>query len=383
MGETPDMSTKRHRGAAAVTVAMAALAPLALAACGSDDDSSGTKTLGYTITDAGCIPAERTIQAGSYTFDVTNDGSRVSEFELLSGDQIAGEKEGLTDGKNGSFSLDLAPGEYETFCPGAETAKGKLTVTRASSGETASGESAGGAAAVAAYRRYVEENTAELVRATRVFTGAVAAGDVGAAKAAYTAARIPYEKIEPVAESFGDLDPEIDAREGDVPAKQWGGFHKVEQALYVANTAAGMAPVAKKLQSDVQLLDRKVQTIELQPAQIANGATELLNEVSASKITGEEERYSRTDLVDFQANVDGSRAAFEAVKPILEDTDPELVKAISHEFDAVDTALDPYRAGDGFVPYTDLTEADKRKLSQAIDALAEPLSQAPAKVAGQ
>jgi iron uptake system EfeUOB component EfeO/EfeM len=234
---------------------------------------------------------------------------------------------------------------------------------------------------VSDYRAYVETNTAELVAKTKIFTDAVAAGDVEAAKAAYPAARIPYERIEPVAESFGDLDPEIDAREGDVPAKQFGGFHRIEQALYVDNTTDGIPPVAQALQSNVELLDKKVQTIKLQPAQIANGATELLNEVSTSKITGEEERYSHIDLVDFQGNVDGAQAAFKSVEPIVNESDPALVKQINDGFAGVEQALEPYKQGDGYVTYTDLTEADKRKLSQAIDALAEPLSQVSAQVA--
>ena len=69
--------------------------------------------------------------------------------------------------------------------------------------------------------------------------------------------------------------------------------------------------------SNVTTLRDKVKDVELEPATIANGAVELLNEVSASKITGEEERYSHIDLVDFGANVDGAEAAFDAVKPIL------------------------------------------------------------------
>ncbi len=52
--------------------------------------------------------------------------------------------------------------------------------------------------------------------------------------------------------------------------------------------------------ADVNTLSSGVQDIQLQPAQLANGAVELMNEVSNSKITGEEDRYSHTDLSDFE-----------------------------------------------------------------------------------
>ena len=135
-----------------------------------------------------------------------------------------------------------------------------------------------------------------------------------------------------MAESFGDLDPRIDARENDVPKSEWGGFHRIEKALWEEGTAKGMAPVAEQLRSRRRRTGAKVKTVDLQAVQIANGANELLGEVSASKITGEEERYSHIDLVDFKANVEGSEAAFEAVEPLLSEKDPKLAKEIEADF---------------------------------------------------
>lgn len=234
-------------------------------------------------------------------------------------------------------------------------------------------------AAVAQYRSYLEENTAELVAETEPFVAAVVAGEIEKAKSLYATARTPYERIEPVAETFGELDPEIDARENDVPASEFEGFHRIEKALWEEESLKGMAPVAEDLLADVEELARKVETVELEPEQIANGANELLTEVSASKITGEEERYSHVDLVDFEANVEGSEAAFEAVKPLLHDAD--LSGEIESDFKAVFNSLQPYRTDDGFVPYTELTQADTKKLAVGIDTLAEKLSLVPAAIA--
>ncbi|HYH53535.1 MAG TPA: iron uptake system protein EfeO [Solirubrobacterales bacterium] len=235
-------------------------------------------------------------------------------------------------------------------------------------------------AAVADYRDYLEQNTGELAAETKPFVAAVVAGNVAQAKARYAAARIPYERIEPVAGAFGDLDPRIDAREDGVPADEWGGFHRIEKALWIEDTAKGMAPVAKQLQADVEELDQKVKTVDLDAVEVATGANELLAEVSGSKITGEEERYSHIDLVDFEANVEGSLAAFEAVKPLLDAKDADLSGEIEADFKMVFNSLEPYRRGNGFVLYTDLTKADTRKLSIKIDTLAEKLSQVPAEI---
>ncbi len=348
------------------------------AGCGSGNDApEGAKKMAFELTDAGCVPNQAKAPAGPITFDVENAGtSKVTELEVLDGDTILGEVENLSDGLSGSFSLTLEQGEYTLYCPGGSDEKGTLTV----SGELKAENSPEVKAAVDEYRGYLEENTDELAASTKRFVTAVLASEVDGAKSLYAAARIPYERIEPVAESFGELDPRIDARENDVPANEFGGFHRIEKALWVENTTKGMAPVAKQLLADVEELQRKVKTVDLQAVQIANGANELLGEVSASKITGEEERYSHIDLVDFEANVEGAEAAFDAVEPLLSEKDPELAKEIEASFEDVYAALKPYRRGSGFVLYTELTKADTRKLAQEIDALAEELSQVPAQI---
>jgi iron uptake system component EfeO len=363
------------------TAAAALALPLLLAACGGSDGSGsgsgdgGTKAneVEVKITDEGCEPPVLSLPAGPTTFKVQNEGaSRVTEFEVLDGDRILGEAENIAAGLSGEFFLTLRPGEYTTYCPGGTSQeRGKLTVT----GDISAVASPQANAAVAKYRKYVEEQVELLVKGTDAFVAAVKAGDVAKAKELYGPARIPYERIEPVAESFGGLDPKIDAREGDVPAESWTGFHPIERALWVMGTAAGQGTLADQLVRDVGELRARVQTVDLEAAQIANGAVELLGEVSKSKITGEEERYSHTDLVDFQANVEGAQAAFDALRPIVAGRDADLAGTIDERFDDVFAALDPYRRGDGFVSYTELTKDDTRKLSQAIDALAEPLSE--------
>jgi len=349
--------------------------------CGSSEDAPpGAKKLSFELTDAGCVPNSTSAPAGAIVFEVENAGTTaVTEMEVMEGDAILGEKENLSDGLSGSFSLTLEAGDYTIYCPGGSDGEGTLSVTGKSNAAAGVPDEK---SAVAQYRGYLEHNTDELVEQAEPFVAAIKAGEVEKAKSLYAVARIPYERIEPVAESFGDLDPRIDARENDVPAGKFGGFHRIEKALWEEGSAKGMAPVAEQLLADVEELEQRVKTVDLQAAQIANGANELLGEVSASKITGEEERYSHSDLVDFEANVEGAEAAFEAVEPMLSKKDPKLAKEIEASFEDVYASLKPYRRGDGFVPYTDLSTADTRKLAQEIGALAEELSQVPAQIVG-
>lgn len=225
------------------------------------------------------------------------------------------------------------------------------------------------------YRTFAIAEIDEFVKKTEAFANAVIAGDVEKAKELYAPARMHYERSEPIAEAFADLDPKIDAREGDVPETEWGGYHRIEKGLWVENTTKGYEQYAEQLIKDVKLLRAKVETVEVTPELLITGAVDLLNEVSTSKVTGEEDRYSHTDLYDFAANVEGAEKIYELLKPALMKKDEALAKEIEQRFDALYALLDQYKKGDGYISYTELSKDQVKELSQSINELAEPLSQ--------
>jgi iron uptake system component EfeO len=370
------------QSAAAATL-LVLVAGVLLLACGSSDDApAGTKQVAVKLTDAGCDPATLKVDAGPTTFVVTNAGtSRVTEFEILDGGKIIGERENIAPGLSNDFTLTLQPGSYTTACPGGKTAAtGQLTV----GGEAVAPSSDKNLqAAVTGYQSYVKTQATELRTRVAAFAAAVNAGDVKRAKALFASARRPYETIEPVAESFGDLDPAIDARVNDVvKGDKWTGFHRIEQALWVRNTTSGMSAIADKLVADIDALHAKVQKETYQPEQLANGATELLGEVSKSKITGEEDRYSHTDLSDFEANVSGAETAFGLLAPALRSHDAKLASNVAARFDAVQKELARIKKGGEYPSYDTVGQAQRRVFSQLVDALAEPLSEVAAKLHG-
>jgi iron uptake system component EfeO len=369
----------------ALIAAMAlGLVALFVAACGSGSSGEGSgnsEQLSVKLGDAGCEPHNANAKAGPIDFKVENGGSAsVTEFEVLEGETILGERENITEGLSGSFSLTLEEGEYTMRCNGGTEEDGTLKVT----GELESKSSPATEEAIDTYKKYLLKNSEELTEKTKPFVEAVIAGKIAKAKELYAAPRVNYERIEPVAESFGDLDPRIDARENDVPKSEFRGFHRLEKALWDEESTKNMEPVAEELLENVEELEELIKgKVKIHAVEIANGANELLTEVSTSKITGEEERYSHIDLVDFNGNVEGAQDAFQSIAPLMEEQDPALVKEVEKDFEAVYAALKPYETNKwpGFVLYTELTKADTRKLAQVIDTLAEKLSLVPAQIA--
>lgn len=374
------------------TVATAALGLLALSACTATTTSGEAGSIAVSSSDDACELSADEAPSGAIVFSVANTGEQVTEFYLLGEDglRIVAEVENIGPGLSRDLVVQAAPGEYFTACkPGmvGDGIRSAFTVTDSGADLAPQGPLAEQiTAATTAYAAYVRDQTAQLVADTDEFVAAYLAGDDDLARARYAATRMHWERIEPVAESFGDLDPKLDLREADLEAGQeWTGWHRLEKDLwppsgYVALTGAEREDVAARLVADTAELDARVRDLTFSADQLGNGAKELLDEVATGKVTGEEEIWSHTDLWDFQANVDGARVMFESLRPVVEQKDQALSEGLAQRFDELQDLLDGYRDGDGFVLYTELTPAQVRELAAAVDALGEPLSNLTATV---
>lgn len=232
---------------------------------------------------------------------------------------------------------------------------------------------------IAAYKVWVSAETKKLVADTKAFTDAVKAGDLAKARALYPTTRVSYERIEPIAELFSDLDGSIDSRaddhEGGEGDAGFTGFHRIEYGLFEKNSTEGMAPFADKLMADVNDLNGRIAGLTFPPDKVVGGAAALIEEVAATKISGEEDRYSHTDLYDFQANVDGAEKIVDLLHPMLVKQDKALTAKIDKNFKDVDRLLAKYKTKDGgFVTYDHVTDADRTAMKGPITALAEDLS---------
>jgi iron uptake system component EfeO len=357
--------------------------------------SANPRALIVQATDAECKLSATSAPSGTLTFAVTNGGQKVTEFYLYGedGKRIIGEVENVGPGITRELVLKVEPGSYITACkPGMAGDGIRAPFSVSDSGEEQQGSSGTNAQLVKQanedYREYVEDQTEQLVSMTAQFVAAYKAGKDDEARALYPVARMHWERIETVAESFGDLDPKLDLREADLePGQKWTGWHRLEKDLWPARaknyeslSKAERVAYSDDLVKNTAILHKRVPKLDFSADEIANGSRGLLDEVATGKITGEEEYWSRTDLWDFQANIDGALVAFEGLRPLLRERDPALESHIAAKFAAVQALLDAQREGDGFKTYDKLSRAEVKELSDAVNALSEPLSKLAAAV---
>lgn len=353
-----------------LTALLIGSAPAALA--------DGMPTFEVRIGDKGCAPLQLDVPATKVAFRIKNESKRALEWEILKDGMIVEERENILPGFSATLTANLKADSYEMTCGLLSNPKGKLIATAATDAPAADGAKVDLGPVIKDYKAYVAGEVNALVATTRVFTDAVRAGKLKAAQAAYAPARIHYERIEPIAEVFSDLDKSMDSRADDYEKREadpnFSGFHRLEYGLFEKKSTDGLADYADRLMADTLQLQSRIAKLVIEPKVLVGGAAELLEEVASKKISGEEERYSKADLSDFQANIDGAQVIVRLLREHLKDRDAALLTRLETNFGKVDRALAKYRRKDGFATYDALQPEDQKALKGPITVLAEDLS---------
>jgi len=359
-----------------------------LAACGgsSSASSDAEARIEVGISESGCSPTTLTAASGPVLFVVTNDATDVGEFEIIGEDQrVIDEAENIVPGFVVNLSTRLDGGTYELVCGTLSSPRGALTVSggvAATRPPSTVVDAAVLADTVSEYKSYVLAESDSLISVIDTFTAAIDSGDLEAAKAAYGPSRVPWERVEPIAELFADLDPKIDAREDDYEAgvddPGFTGYHRIEKGLWVDGTTDGLTDLAATLRADVADLRTRLETLEIDPRVMARGAGELIDEVAQSKMTGEEDRYSRLDLWSIHPNLEGSAKIVDLLRPVIEDVDAAYLTELDGAYASVTTIIDKY--GDqtaGFQTFDAITPDDLKSMQAGLANLSELLAQLP------
>lgn len=333
-----------------------------------------------SLSESGCEPAAISLPAGPVILEITNLGGDVAEFEILAGDFVVDEVENIVPGFENHLVTRLDGGEYVTVCYTLQSPRGTLTVTggpAASRPPSSLVDGATLAAYQAEYEGYVRAQGSDFATRVASFVAAIKAGDLDTARSLYATSRIPWESIEPIAELFGDLDKAIDFREenfASVDDPAWTGYHRIERVLWKAGSSGDLNALADGLLANANDLAARLATLPVDPYTMAQGAGALIEEVAQTKMTGEEDRYSGTDLVSIQANVDGSKKIIDIVRPTLAQIAPEYLARLDAAFTTIDGLTAAYRDGEVFRPFKDITPTDLKALQGALAGLTEVLS---------
>ncbi|MBA3655198.1 MAG: cupredoxin domain-containing protein [Actinobacteria bacterium] len=123
--------------------AAAAIAVMALAGAACSSDSSSTAgAVDVVATDHSCTPKRTEYSAGKITFNVKNEGDKVTEMYVYgASDKVVGEVENIGPGTSRKLTIDVKAGKYELACKPGQTGSGiRQTITVSGAGGASSAE---------------------------------------------------------------------------------------------------------------------------------------------------------------------------------------------------------------------------------------------------
>lgn len=338
-----------------------------------------------------CEKTNYTATGGSIEINFKNTGSKSGSILLTQNKKIILTAKNISSKKEKTIKANLNEGTYLIQCGSEDAIQSVLAVSSVvelSENENKTYDKSKVEdeinQSVKEYKTYVLEQVQKIKAEVKLLTDPVRAGDLELAKTNYPLSRQAWESIEPIAQLFPKEDFAIDSRaddHADLEADGFGvgtfkGYHQIEYLLFIQNNTQDAIVYADELEVDIDKLQAKIESLTIDPFIMSKGPQGLIEEVATTKIRGEENRYSGTDLYDFEANLEGSDVIIDFFADELNTQEPAFMPEYEESMKYVRSILNKYKTPNGaFENYSSLTQADKDELKVALDNLTEQLSQ--------
>ncbi|MGA5717430.1 iron uptake system protein EfeO [Pseudomonas sp. 14A] len=325
-----------------------------------------------------CEPNALTVPAGRASFRIVNRSERAVEWEILDGVLVVEERENIAPGLSQVINANLQPGDYAITCGLLSNPRGTLHVTPTAASDAAAKAKPSMVAFVgplSEFRVYLAVQGSALIKAVTALNQAIASGDLAQAQALYLPARAAYQRLAPAAQRLAELDNQINARADYFEKREqdpaFVGFHRLEYALFQQRNLDDVAPIAQRLLADVTTLKQQLLAQSLPPEQLVSILVRNLNSLADVRAgSGEEERYSHSDLNGFAANAQTARKVVDLLRPMLSKSAADVLANVDQAMSDFDNQLNAFKSADGYVSYDAVTAAQRQQIAAKAKALA-------------
>jgi iron uptake system component EfeO len=371
----------RWAGLAAVVVVAAAVVVLWP---GSGSDAAGDPEISVSRSD--CGQGWTAPKPGPQTFQLHNIGTVTAEVDLIdpATGTIFGEVEGLGAGTTRPLSVTLGNGDYAFRCLPDEAPAIVGPAAHVSGGDARSGPAvvpvtnADLIGPLKVYRDKVIAGLGVLVSGTDALKAAVAGGDRGASEAAWLTAHLSYERLGAAYDAFGDSDGALngttDGLPGGVTDPGFTGFHRLEYGLWHGEAMPALAAVVDQLDTDAHGLQQAFPTAQIDQNDLGLRAHEIMENALQFELTGKTDYGSGTNLATALANVDGTVAVLDVLRPLLSSRFPALSEVDSWLTRTKSALQSGQRPDGGWTPVARLGQAQREKINGAVSELTELLA---------
>jgi iron uptake system component EfeO len=367
-------------------VAVAVLAAVAGAIVVFRPGSAGAQDPEIAVSRSACGTGWADPKPGAQTFRLHNTGSVTAEVDLIdpATGVIYGEVEGLGPATTRPLRVDLGNGSYAFRCLPEDAGAIVGPAVRISGGAERTGP---GVAPVThddllgplkAYQQHVTTGLGELVANTGALKNAVHGGDRAASEAAWLTAHLTYERLGAAYDAFGDSDGALNGTADGLPGGRadpgFTGFHRLELGLWHGEDLGPLAVVADQLDTDARALQTSFGDSQVDGNDLALRAHEIMENTLQFELTGRTDYGSGTALATARANLDGTRAVLDVLRPLLAPRYPDLSKVDSWLTRTQSTLDAAHRPDGSWTPLAQLSRPRRQQLDADVSELTELLA---------
>jgi len=326
-----------------------------------------------TVTATACEPMALDVPAGPARFLIRNASDRPVEWEILNGVMVVAERENIAPGFSSVLSERLKPGVYDITCGLLSNPRGKLTVhaTAQSAAETAAPPLRDLIGPLSERKVQLMKAAGKFARASQALQKAIDAGDLAAARTAWTHAAADWASLGTVAPQAADLQNRIAPQAAWLAGREqdpaFTGLHRIEYGLFAQSSLTDLAPVAAALTTDATAFQNRIKSLDGTPAGIAADAARYARSLADATAADTLTPYSDDDHLLLSAALNTLDRAHAVLAPLLSAADPAQADKVTARLDTAHAALSA-------VPL------DRKAAAEALNATADALAEINAKL---
>ncbi len=373
-------------GALVLVPAVAAVATIAVL-----PSANAAAITAVTVTRHECAPDWTSARAGTQTFTVTNRSGKPGEINL---DNAAGgvvaEIETIGPATTAAMTATLGSGSYTFKCYMSGQAVTSSAPVQATGNAGAPGPAAVTPVTMAeltgpnrAYQAYVARKLAALAAAVTRVRADLRRGDLAAARRAWLAAQMAWERVGASYNSFGDAGVAVDGLPDGLPGgvhdKKFTGLHRLEYGLWHGQRSASLLPVVNELARDAATVRKNLTSPDIagDPANLPLRAHEILEDALRDHLSGSDDQGGGAAYAETYADLQATRAVLGELSPLIAARAPELLPAARTQMAALRQALLFARVGGHWKRPSATPLAARQRVNAAIGVLLETLSPVP------
>lgn len=220
-----------------------------------------------------------------------------------------------------------------------------------------------------AFKSYIEGQMDDFVKDTELLALLVKEGKLEDAQKLYPLVTMYYERMQPLASNFLELNKKINTSLGEDKEAEGTGFAKLAYGLFNEKKTAGYEEVAEQLVTNIKELQLQLPSTDVTENNVLDATVTMLNQLATERLANESDANNEVYIAKAQTEV-----AEQVVKIFMNRSTTESAAKATEQIAKLNEVIAYYEVGkQDYVNYSYFTSKQKEELTIAINNVKKAL----------